>query len=938
MNDRIKIRGAREHNLKNIDLELPKNRFIVITGVSGSGKSTLAFDTLYAEGQRRYVESMSAYARQFLGLMDKPDVDSIEGLSPAISIEQKAGGRNPRSTVGTITEVYDYLRLLFARVGVCHCPVCGKKLSAQGTDSIVAGVFRDFDGKQVTFLAPVVQGQKGTFEQLFLDLKKKGFSRVRVDGVNYSLEDKIKPEKNVKHSIDVLVDRFVVLPDKRSRVAESIETASKLSNGFITVQGSEKEVFFSKKLSCVEHEISFEELEPRMFSFNSPFGACKDCHGLGYKEEFEEFLVIPDKSKSLLNGAISVPGYGNLYGWRGQQLAALARHFGFNLNSPWKDLKREHQKIILFGTDEKFPFKYVSVSGEAEFSGRGGFEGVIPWLERTYRETGSERRRKAMEIFLRVKTCTACNGERLKPISRAVKMGGKNIIELSDCTINQLISFFKVLELSKAEFEISKQVLKEIRDRLFFLVNVGLDYLALSRTANTLSGGEFQRIRLATQIGSNLSGVMYVLDEPSIGLHQRDNSKLIETLKKLRDLGNTLVVVEHDEDTILQADFVVDIGPGAGVHGGKIVALGTPQDIIKNRDSLTGLFLSGKEKIVVPSNRRPFTKKLVVKKASEHNLRGIDVEFPLGVLTCVTGVSGSGKSTLVNDILFRALSQNFHGSLQDPGKHSALLGVENIDNIVNIDQSPIGRTPRSNPATYIGVFGDVRELFSSTRDARLKGFGPGRFSFNVSSGRCEDCEGNGVKKIEMNFLPDVYITCEECKGTRYDRETLQILYKGKNISEVLGMSVEEALVFFENVPSIKRKLSTLTRVGLGYIKLGQSATTLSGGEAQRVKLTRELAKRDTGRTVYILDEPTTGLHFADVKMLLDVLNSLVDKGNTVIVIEHNLDVVKCADHVIDLGPEGGENGGQIVAEGAPEKIAKNPKSYTGQFLKSRLGK
>lgn len=937
MQDFIRIKGAREHNLKNIDLELPRNKFIVVTGLSGSGKSSLAFDTLYAEGQRRYVESLSAYARQFLGLMNKPDVDSIEGLSPAISIEQKTSGRNPRSTVGTITEIYDYLRLLYARIGVPHCPVCNKTLSAQGTDSIVAGIFKEFNEVPITIFSPIVQGKKGTYEQLFLDYKKKGFTKARVDKANHSLDDKVKLDKYVKHTIEIVVDRFAVLESNRSRLAEAVETASKLSGGFIVVESSKKEVFFSKKLSCMEHEISFDELEPRMFSFNSPFGACPECHGLGFKQEFDENLVIPDKQKSVLRGAINAHGWSNLFGWRGQQLAALAKHFGFDISKPWSEMKKEHREIILHGTDEKIFFKYVSRYSDSEFSGSNSFEGIIPGLERYYKETGSEHKRKDLEKLMKTSICTDCGGERLKPLSRAVKIGGKSITHLSDFTIKGLIDFFKTLELSKQKFDISKQVLKEIRDRLFFLVSVGLDYLNLSRTANTLSGGEFQRIRLATQIGSNLTGVMYILDEPSIGLHQRDNSKLIETLRKLRDLGNTLIVVEHDEDTILSADFVVDMGPGAGIHGGKVVATGTPQEIIKNKESVTGKYLSKKEQIRLPKQRRKFTKKLVVKAAREHNLKNIDAEFPLSVFTCVTGVSGSGKSTLVNDVLFRALSKKFYGSLEEPGKHSAILGLEHIDKVINIDQSPIGRTPRSNPATYVGVFTPIRELYASTKDAKLKGFGPGRFSFNVPSGRCEVCEGNGMIKIEMNFLPDVYIQCEECKGTRYDKETLQITYKGKNISDVLNMSVEEAAIFFENIPSLKRKLDTLLQVGLGYVKLGQSATTLSGGEAQRIKLTSELSKRGTGRTVYILDEPTTGLHFADVKMLINVLDSLVQRANTVIVIEHNLEVIKCADHIIDLGPEGGDAGGQIIAEGTPEQISKNHKSYTGQYLKKHLG-
>ncbi len=936
MQEFIKVRGARQHNLKNIDLDLPKNKLIVITGLSGSGKSSLAFDTLYAEGQRRYVESLSAYARQFLGIMTKPDVDSIEGLSPAISIEQKATSKNPRSTVGTITEIFDYLRLLYARIGTPHCPVCDKKLVAQGTDSIIEGIFKELAQKPILIYSPIVRGKKGTYENIFAEYKKKGFTRVRVDGINYGIGDKIELDKYVKHNIEIVVDRLAVTEENRSRIAEAIETATKLSNGFAIAGTQKQETFFSKKLSCIEHEISFDELEPRMFSFNSPFGACEECHGIGFKQDFDEEMLVPDKTKSILKGAIVAPGYGSLLGWRGQQLATVARHYKFDIRTPWEDLGEKLHEIILFGSKDMIHFTYESQMSDSQFSGTSRFEGVIPSLERLYKKTKSEYRRREMEKFMKIKTCSVCKGHRLKPLSLSVKIGEKNIIELSDYAIQQLIDFFKDTKLSAQEFKISKQVLKEIRDRLFFLVNVGLDYLTLSRPAGTLSGGESQRIRLATQIGSNLTGVMYVLDEPSIGLHQKDNQKLIETLEKLRDLGNTLIVVEHDEDTILKADYVVDIGPGAGVHGGKVIATGTPAQIIQNSNSLTGRYLAKKEKIPVAEHRRTFTKTLKLIGASEHNLKNIDVEFPLGTMVCVTGVSGSGKSTLVTDILAQALVKKLQNIQADPGKHKALLGVENVDDVVIIDQSPIGRTPRSNPATYIGVFTPIRELYSSTRDARLKGFLPGRFSFNVPSGRCEVCEGNGLIKIEMNFLPDVYITCEECHGTRYDRETLEIKYKDKNISEVLEMTVDEAHAFFENVPTARKKLSMLARVGLGYVKLGQSATTLSGGEAQRIKLTNELAKRGSGRTVYVLDEPTTGLHFDDVKKLLEVLNSLVDRGNTVIVIEHNLDVVKCADHVIDLGPLGGERGGELIAAGTPEQVAKNKKSFTGQYLSKVL--
>ncbi|MFH0955176.1 MAG: excinuclease ABC subunit UvrA [Candidatus Micrarchaeota archaeon] len=936
MQDAIKLKGCRQHNLKNFDLDLPRNKFIVITGLSGSGKSTLAFDTLYAEGQRRYVESLSAYARQFLGLMDKPDVDSIEGLSPAIAIEQKAVSKNPRSTVGTITEVYDYLRLLFARVGVPHCPVCNKVLAASSTDAIVDSVFKDFFGKPVQILSPVVRQKKGTYEKLFEDFKKKGFVRVRVDDVNYSLGDKIDLNKQLKHDIEVVVDRFVVSAAERSRLAESVETSSSLSDGFVLIVSGTNEKLFSKKLRCDEHEISFEELQPRMFSFNSPFGACEQCHGLGFKQEFDEKLIIPNPDKSILKGAISLPGYGSLTGWRGQQLAAVARHFKFDIAKPWYTYSESIKKVILYGSEELVHFEYSSQFSDSMFSGSNKFEGVIPIHERLYKSTKSERRRRMLEEFMRIQTCGACNGTRLKPVSSAVKLGEKNIVEVTNLTITELIEFFKVLELNKQQFEISKQVLKEIRDRIFFLVNVGLGYLTLSRPANSLSGGESQRIRLATQIGSNLTGVLYVLDEPSIGLHQRDNQKLIETLTRLRDLGNTLVVVEHDCDTILAADFVVDMGPGAGIHGGHIVATGTPDEIKKNPKSLTGKYLAEKEKIAIPSFRRRSTKKLVLYGASENNLKKIDVEFPLGVFVCVTGVSGSGKSSLINDTLFPLLSNKLNYSDLSVGKFKSLSGLGSLDKVINIDQSPIGRTPRSNPATYIGLFTPIRDLFASTKEARVMGFGPGRFSFNVDGGRCETCEGNGLIEIEMNFLPDVYITCESCKGKRYNRETLPVLYKGKNIAEVLEMSVEEGFRFFENMPAIRNKLQVMLDVGLGYIKLGQSATTLSGGEAQRVKICNELSKRGTGSTLYLLDEPTTGLHFEDVKKLLNVLNELVKRGNTVLVVEHNLDVIKCADHVIDLGPDGGEKGGQLIAYGSPEEIAKNPKSYTGQFLKKVL--
>ncbi|MBS3061962.1 MAG: excinuclease ABC subunit UvrA [Candidatus Diapherotrites archaeon] len=936
MDDFIRLRGCREHNLKNISLDLPRNKLIVITGVSGSGKSTLAFDTLYAEGQRRYVESLSAYARQFLGLMNKPDVDSIEGLSPAISIEQKSTSKNPRSTVGTITEIFDYLRLLYARIGTPHCPVCGKVLSSTSTDAIVDSIFKQYASQPIQVMAPIVRQKKGTYEKMVEDLGKKGFARFFIDGFSYSAGDKLDLDKQKKHSIDVVVDRLAVLKENQSRIADAIETAAGLANGFVVVKSGKDSKSYSKKLSCDEHEISFEELQPRMFSFNSPFGACDECHGIGYKQEFDPDLVIPDKTVSILKGAIALPGFGSLTGWRGQQLASLARHFKFSLNVSWNQLSKQYQKIILYGSDEPVKFEYNSVNTDSSFSGTTRFEGIIPLQKRLYTETKSERRRQDMEEFMRVQTCETCKGHRLKPLSLAVTVGEKNVIEVSDLTVLDLVDFFKNLDLSKKDFEISRQVLKEIRDRLFFIRNVGLGYLTLSRPAATLSGGESQRIRLATQIGSNLTGVMYILDEPSIGLHQRDNQRLIETLQRLRDLGNTVLVVEHDDDTIRQADFVIDIGPGAGIHGGFVVATGTPAEIEANPKSLTGKFLSGKEKIPVPKTRRKSEKKLVLFGCKEHNLKNIDVEFPLGVMTCITGVSGSGKSSLINDTLFPLLSNRLNHSDLKVGLFSKLTGLDQIDKVININQQPIGRTPRSNPGTYIGVFDLVRDLYASTREAKIRGFGPGRFSFNVPGGRCEACEGNGSNTIEMNFLPDVTVVCEECKGTRFNRETLSITYKGKNVSDVLNMSVEEAVVFFENIPRIRNKLALLADVGLNYIKMGQSATTLSGGEAQRVKIAKELSKRETGSTIYLLDEPTTGLHFADVKKLLEVLNRLIASRNTVIIVEHNLDVIKSADYIIDLGPEGGLGGGQIIAKGTPEDVTANSKSYTGQFLKQTL--
>lgn len=937
MSDFIVVRGARQHNLANITVKLPRNRFIVLTGVSGSGKSTLAFDTIYAEGQRRYVESLSAYARQFLEQMDKPDVDSIEGLSPAISIEQKTAGRNPRSTVGTITEIFDYLRLLYARIGIPHCHQCGRKIQRQSVDAITDQIMRRFSGQPVTVMAPVVQSKKGSFEQLFVDLKKQGFVRVRVDDVARSLEEDIQLNKNLQHVIDALVDKVVASEDNRSRLVEALERAGRTAAGQVRIAAGTHEEVFSQDLYCVHCGIGFGELQPRSFSFNSPFGACPDCTGLGFKQEFDPDLIIPDKSKSLLDGAIEVPGF-SMLGWRGQQVGAVAKFYGFNINTPWRDLHAKYRNILLYGSSDFIKFKYKSVNSDSKFEGTSRFEGVVPMLDRLYKSTKSAGRRDEMEKFLRYSKCATCKGQRLKPESLGVTVGNINIIELTMRSIGDLIEFFKDLSLEPKDFTIAKPVLKEIRDRAFFLRDVGLEYLSLDRAANTLSGGETQRIRLATQIGSNLQGVIYVLDEPSIGLHQRDNEKLIETLHRLRDLGNTLLVVEHDEDTIRQADYVVDLGPGAGKNGGRIVAEGTPAEIEKNSLSVTGAFLSGRQKIEVPRMRRKSTRYLSLLGAREHNLKNIDVRFPLGTLVCVTGVSGSGKSTLINDTLYRALARHFFHSKEEVGAHKGLEGLDQADSIVNIDQSPIGRTPRSNPATYVGLFTPIRDLFAQLPEAKLRGYPPGRFSFNVPGGRCEACEGNGLIRVEMNFLPDVYVTCEECKGLRYNRETLSVKYKNHSIADVLKLSVEEALVFFQAIPSVRRKLETLQAVGLGYIELGQSATTLSGGEAQRVKLCNELAKRGTGKTVYLLDEPTTGLHFEDIRKLLRVLNALVDKGNTVIVIEHNLDVVKAADHVIDLGPEGGDKGGHLVAQGTPEEIAKNPKSFTGKFLKKVLEK
>ncbi|HIH38698.1 excinuclease ABC subunit UvrA [Candidatus Woesearchaeota archaeon] len=926
----IVIKGARQHNLKNINVELPRDKFIVITGLSGSGKSTLAFDTLYAEGQRRYVESLSAYARQFLGLMSKPDVDSIEGLSPAISIEQKTTSKNPRSTVGTVTEIYDYLRLLYARVGVAHCPIHRLAIEAQSPDRIVENIIHKTKG-EMSVLAPIVRQKKGTYEQLLQDLSKEGYAKARVNKKIIRSDEKIALDRYKKHDIDAVVDNLSVT-DKR-RLAEAIETALKKSGGLVIIlQKDGKEELYSANMACPACGMVIEELQPRMFSFNSPFGACETCHGLGIRMDFDPSLIIPDKTKCIADGAIDL--YKNAVdGWRGQYLAAVAKQNGYDIFTPINNLTKKQYDVLLYGSAEKMRFSLKMSGGDAEWSHMGHWEGLIPQSERLYKQTESDYRRNELEKFMRVSSCDACKGKRLKDKVLAVLIGGKNIIDITDLSIKDALLFFKTLKLRDKEQEIAKQILKEIHARLTFLSQVGLDYLTLSRNAGTLSGGEAQRIRLATQIGSNLMGVLYILDEPSIGLHQKDNEKLIQTLQHLRDIGNTLLVVEHDEETIRQADYVVDMGPGAGIHGGYIVGVGTPSQIEKNKQSLTGQYLSGKLKIPVPQKRRKKNGELIIVGCSENNLKGIDVTIPTGVLTLITGVSGSGKSTLIYEILYKAMMNAIYHSRMDPGKHKRIDGGKEIDKVIEIDQSPIGKTPRSNPATYTKLFDEIRKVFAETKDAKIRGHKPGRFSFNVAGGRCEACQGDGLIKIEMNFLPDVYVECEECKGKRYNEETLAVKFKGCSIADVLSMSVDEAMTVFEHIPTIKRKLETLQRVGLGYIKLGQSSTTLSGGEAQRIKLTRELSKTGTGKTLYLLDEPTTGLHFHDVGKLISVLNDLVDKGNTVVVIEHNLDVIKSADWVIDLGPEGGDAGGRIIAEGTPEQIATVKNSYTGQFLK-----
>jgi len=938
--DKIVIKGASEHNLKNIDLdlEIPRDKLVVITGISGSGKSSLAFDTIYAEGQRRYVESLSAYARQFLEQMEKPDVESIEGLSPAISIEQKTTSRNPRSTVGTVTEIYDYLRLLYARVGRPHCPSCGKPLSRQTPQQIVDRTLELPDGEKIQVLAPVARRKKGEFKRELENLRRQGFVRARIDGEVRSLADDIVLDKQHWHDIDVIVDRLLIKEGIATRLTESVETALHLADGLVTINRpdaaeGERDTVFSERLACIECGISFPELSPRAFSFNSPHGACQECDGLGYRMEFDEDKLIPDRSLSIMDGALAaMPRSQGSYYF--QMYESLGEHYGFDPRTPIERLPREILKTILEGGDEEIEWVLSDKDGRYRHRFTRKWEGVIPWLTRRYRETGSEAIRSELEAYMTARRCSACDGKRLRPESLAVRIADLSIADVTSLSVKEAASLFTELRLGGRESLIADKILKEIRDRLRFMADVGLGYLSLDRSAATLSGGEGQRIRLATQIGSSLMGVLYVLDEPSIGLHQRDNRRLLDALERMRDLGNTVIVVEHDEETIRTADYVVDLGPGAGVHGGEVVCEGTVEDLVRCKRSLTGQYLSGKKRIPMPDSRRDGNGHwLEVVGASMHNLRDIDVRFPLGRFTCVTGVSGSGKSTLVVEILYKALAQRLHRALDPPGPHSEIRGLEHVDKVIDIDQSPIGRTPRSNPATYTGLFTPIRELFSKVPEARMRGYAPGRFSFNVKGGRCEACQGDGVKKIEMHFLPDVYVTCDVCKGRRYNRETLEILYGGKSIADVLEMTVEEALDFFRNVPSCHAKLETLNSVGLGYIELGQSATTLSGGEAQRVKLSKELAKRQTGRTLYILDEPTTGLHFDDINKLLGVLHDLVGHGNTVIVIEHNLEVIKTADWVIDLGPEGGDEGGTIVAEGTPEKVAEVEGSYTGRFLK-----
>ncbi|MDO5123658.1 MAG: excinuclease ABC subunit UvrA [Eubacteriales bacterium] len=933
----ISVRGAREHNLKNIDVDIPRDKLVVITGLSGSGKSSLAFDTIYAEGQRRYVESLSSYARMFLGQMDKPDVDGIEGLSPAISIDQKTTSKNPRSTVGTVTEIYDYLRLLYARIGVPHCPVCGREIKQQSVDEIVDKVMTFTEGTKLQVMAPIARDKKGEFQKELESARKSGFVRVRVDGLIYDLSEEIKPEKNKRHNIEIVVDRLVMKESIRSRLSDSIETASKLSSGLVLISTEEGDTLFSQSYACPDHGSSFDELTPRMFSFNAPYGACPKCTGLGVFMRIDPDKVIPDRSKSVAEGGIKAGGWAmdgntiaNMY------YTGLSKHYGFSLDTPIEDLPDEIVDILLYGTKgEKIKLIRQGLYAGGEYY--APFEGVINNLDRRFHQTSSNWIKEEIEGFMSAIPCDECGGKRLSKTSLAVTVGGLNIAEFCEMSVSQALDFMDNHTLSEREMLIGEAIVKEIRERLGFLESVGLGYLTLSRSAGTLSGGESQRIRLATQIGSSLMGVLYILDEPSIGLHQRDNEKLLATLRHLRDLGNTVIVVEHDTDTMLSADYIIDIGPGAGVHGGQVIAQGTAGEIMKNENSITGKYLSGELGVKVPETRRKGNGLfLEIKGAKQNNLKNINVKIPLGKFTCVTGVSGSGKSSLVNEILYKTLARDLNKAKTTPGKHKTITGIENLDKIINIDQSPIGRTPRSNPATYTGMFTDIRQLFSLTQEAKMRGFNSGRFSFNVKGGRCESCEGGGIVKIEMHFLPDVYVPCDVCKGKRYNRETLEVKYKGKSIYDVLEMTVEEGLEFFSSVPKIKRKLQTLYDVGLGYIKIGQSATTLSGGEAQRVKLATELSKRSTGRTIYVLDEPTTGLHSADVHRLVDVLQQLVDTGNTVVVIEHNLDLIKTADHIIDLGPEGGDSGGEVLFEGTPENLAKCEKSYTGQFLKPLL--
>lgn len=937
----IKIRGASEHNLKHIDLDIPRNEFVVLTGLSGSGKSSLAFDTIYAEGQRRYMESLSSYARQFLGQMEKPNVEKIEGLSPAISIDQKSTNRNPRSTVGTVTEIYDYFRLLYARIGIPHCPECGREIKRQSVDQMVDQILAMPEGTRIQLLAPVVRGRKGEHAKVFDRAKKSGYVRVRVDGSLYELSEEIKLDKNIKHNIEIIVDRLVVKEGIERRLTDSMENVLALADGLMIVDVIDGEpITFSENFACQDCGVSVGEIEPRSFSFNNPFGACPECFGLGYKMEFDVDLMIPDKSVSISDGAIAVMGWqssGSEGSFTNAVLQALAREYQFSLDTPYGELPASIQQILIYGTNgRKVEVHYKGQRGEGVYP--VAFEGLIKNVERKYRETGSDIIKQEYETYMRITPCRECKGMRLKKESLAVTVCDKNIYEITSMSIKELHEFVGNMNLTKQQELIGKRILKEIRARVGFLIEVGLEYLALSRATASLSGGEAQRIRLATQIGSGLVGVCYILDEPSIGLHQRDNDKLIAALKNLKDMGNTLLVVEHDEDTMLAADHVVDIGPGAGSHGGEVVAEGTAEEIMQVEDSITGQYLSGKLQIPVPESRRKPQGYLTIKGAEENNLKKVNVKIPLSVMTCVTGVSGSGKSSLINEILYKRLARDLNRARTIPGKHQNILGIEQLDKVIAIDQSPIGRTPRSNPATYTGVFDQIRDLFASTTDAKAKGYSKGRFSFNVKGGRCEACSGDGIIKIEMHFLPDVYVPCEVCGGKRYNRETLEVKYKGKSIYDVLDMTVEEAVPFFENVPSIRRKIETLYDVGLSYVKLGQPSTTLSGGEAQRIKLATELSRRSTGKTIYILDEPTTGLHFADVHKLVDILHKLTEGGNTVVVIEHNLDVIKTADHIIDIGPEGGDGGGQVIARGTPEEVVENPLSYTGQYIKKMLEK